>query len=73
MRPRHRTAKKGKVLLDFAQRKGWVRKVKRFQRHGQRGEQRANLKQELARAKVLEGIEVVDWKSQMLHVLGRAV
>ena len=76
LRPRHRTAKKGKVLLDFVQRKGWVKKVKRFQRHGQRGEQRANIKQELARAKVLawlEGIEVVDWKSQMLHVLGRAV
>ena len=76
LRPRHRTAKKAKVLLDFVQCKGWVKKVKRFQRQGQGGEQRAKLKQELARAKVLawlEGIEVEYWKSQMLHVLGRAV
>ena len=76
LRPRHRTAKKAKVLLDFVQCKGWVKKVKRFQRQRQGGEQRAKLKQELARAKVLawlDGIEVEYWKSQMLHVLGRAV
>ena len=77
LRARHRTAKKAKVLLDFGQSKGWVRKVKKFERQRkQGGEQRANLKQEVAKAKVLawlQAIEVEDWKSQMLQVLERAV
>ena len=76
LRARHRTAKKAKVLLDFEQSKGWVRKVKKFERQRQGGELRANLKQELAKAKVLawlQAIEVEDWKSQMLNLLGRAV
>ena len=76
LKPRHRTAKKAKVLFHFAKCKSWVRKVKKFQRQNLGAEQRATQKQELAKAKVLawlDGIEVEDWKSQMLHVLGRAV
>ena len=76
LRPRHRTARKAKVLLDFGQRKGWVKKVKKFRRQRQGGEQRSKQKQEVAKAKVvawLQGIEIEDWKSQMLHVLDRAV
>ena len=76
LRPRHRTAKRAKVLLDFGQRKGWVKKVKKFRRQRQGGEQREKLKQAVAKAKVvawLQGIEIEDWKSQMLHVLDRAV
>ena len=76
LRPRHRTAKRAKVLLDFGQRRGWVKKVKKFRRQRQAGEQRSKQKQEVAKAKVvawLQGIEIEDWKSQMLHVLDRAV
>ena len=76
LRPRHRTAKRAKVLLDFGQSKGWVKKVKKFRRQRQGGEQREKQKQEVAKAKVvawLQGIEIEDWKSQMLHVLDRAV
>ena len=69
-------AEKAKVLLDFGQHTGWVKKVRKFRRQRKGGEQREKQKQEAAKAKVLawlQGIEVEDWKSQMLHALGRAV
>ena len=76
LRPRHRTAKKAKVLSEFVQCKAWVKKVKKFQRQRQGSEERAKLKREVSKAKVLawlQGIEVGDLKSQILDVLDRAV